>query len=140
MEKHDENSAKKDLNGVILEYTYPSQRVIGIHHVTSITQNKLDFKSPWPENGIKKEENFSGIEYKARKIQDGLYLVHWIDGFNHTVLLMDFVNKRTTCAAYLHGETEIWDVADWDRWKLPSTELKRYQGKDVPPQKEISKR
>ena len=71
-----------------------------------------------------------GVDYRARKIREELYLVHWIvDKQIHVTLLFDFVNKKTICAALMPGQTELWDVAYWDRWQLPSLALKKYQGK-----------
>ena len=135
--QYDEEALKRDLNGVLLDYTYPGG---GPHYVVTISLDKVDFRSPWPgeepEQPPPSEEPpregavtppSQGVDYRARKIQDGLYLVHWIVNWEiHVALLFDFVNKKTICAALMPGKTELWDVAHWDRWKLPRS-LSKYQ-------------
>ena len=138
----DENAVKNELNGVLAEYTYPGKEgTKGPHYVISIHVDKFDFSSPWP--GEKRAElpqtkeapkegvttpPTGGVDYRARKIQEGLYLVHWIVNWQvHVALLLDFVNHRTICAALMPGKTELFDVALWDRWKLPPA-LEKYQG------------
>lgn len=144
MESYDESAVKKDLDGVLLDYKYPGEG--GPHYVVSIRPDKLDFMSPWP--GEKKAEMpprmpqggvppvlppQGGVDYRTRRIQEGLYLVHWIVNKQiHVALLFDFVNKKTVCAALMPGQTELWDVACWDRWQLPSAALKKYQGQGHP--------
>jgi len=115
--------------------------------VVAIKLDKLDFLSPWPgekhtlpppqpipqADGTIIAPPPGGVDYRARKIQEGLYLVHWIVNKQiHVALLFDFVNKKTICAALMPGQTELWDVADWDRWQLPSGALQKYQGKGKP--------
>lgn len=99
--------------------------------------------SPWPgEKAVqtlsiltKQESQVAlaldgGMEYRTRMIQEGLYLVHWIDNNQiHIALLFDFINKKTTCAALMPG---LWDIASWDRWQLLSAALKKYHGKSHP--------
>jgi len=144
MENYDENEVKKDLDGVLLDYKYPGEK--GPHYVVAIRPDKLDFMSPWPgekatqpppsppqREGQPVRPPSGGVEYRARKIQDGLYLVHWIVNKQvHVALLFDFVNKKTICAALMPGAWELWDVAHWDRWQLPSKALKKYQGAGHP--------
>jgi hypothetical protein len=144
METYDESAVKKDLDGVLLDYKYPGKE--GPHYVVSIRPDKLDFSSPWPgekatqppprprqQEGPPVQPPQGGVEYRARKIQEGLYQVHWIVNKQiHVALLFDFVNKKTICAALMPGQTELWDVAYWDRWQLPSAALKKYQGKGNP--------
>ena len=144
MKTYDESAVKKDLDGVLLDYKYPGEK--GPHYVVSIRPDKLDFFSPWPgekaaplptpppqQEGPPVQPPAGGVEYRARRIQEGLYLVHWIVAKQvHVALLFDFVNKKTICAALMPGKTELWDVAHWDRWQLPSAALKKYQGKGLP--------
>jgi hypothetical protein len=145
METYDEAAAKKDLTGALLDYKYPGEK--GPHYVVSIKPDKVNFMSPWPgeehkippppppsSSSPQPQRTFvrppeGGPEYRARKIQDGLYLIHWIVNKQiHVALLLDFVNKKTICAALMPGQTELFDVAYWDRWMLPSEALKKYQG------------
>jgi hypothetical protein len=144
MEAYNENAVKRDLDGVLLDYKYPG--AAGPHYVVSIRTDKLDFMSPWPgekatnppppppqPDGTTVRPAAGGVDYRARQIQEGLYLVHWIVNKQiHVALLFDFVNKKTVCAALMPGQTELWDVAYWDRWQLPSASLKKYQGKGHP--------
>ena len=133
----EENSAKRDLDGIVLDYTYPGEN--GLHYVVAVHGDVLDFASPWPGETLDKPLGPSdhpaivfpegGVRYRARMIQEGLYLVHWIvEGKIHVTLLFDFINKKTICAALMPGQTELWDEAFWDRWSLPSEALKKYQG------------
>lgn len=144
METYDESAVKKDLAGVLLDYKYPGEK--GPHYVVSIKPDKLDFMSPWPgepprqpppspqrEEGQPVRPPRGGVDYRARKIQEGLYLVHWIVNKQiHVTLLLDFVNKKTIGAALMPGGWELWDVANWDRWQLPSEALIQYQGQGRP--------
>ncbi len=141
MAEYDEPAVKKDLDGVLLDYTYPGET--GPHYVVSIKPDKLDFRSPWPGETHKRPPPApvrqpgepprvtppsGGVDYRARKIQEGLYFVHWIVNKQiHVALLFDFVNKQTIAAALMPGAWELWDVAHWDRWILPSEALKKYQ-------------
>ena len=139
MESYDEAAAKKDLDGVLLDYTYPSGR----HYSPSIKIDKFDFTSPWPGEQRKAPPPRSqsagqgsivippsgGVDYHARKIQEGMYLVHWIVNKQiHVALILDFVNKRVFAAGLLPGQIEQWETTEWDRWVLPSEALKKYQG------------
>jgi hypothetical protein len=139
MEK--EVAAKIDLEGVLLDYQYPGET--GPHYVVAVHGDTIDFASPWPGETLVKPAGpvdhpavslpGGGVFYRGRKIQDGLYLVHWIvNGEIHVSLLFDFVNKKTICAALMPGKTELWDEAHWDRWVLPSEALKIYQGNGKP--------
>lgn len=131
---HDnEESAKRDLDGILLDYKYGEA---GPHYVVAVRGDVLDFAHPWPGETFSHPLEYpaavlegGGVKYRARKIQDGLYLVHWIvQGEIHVSLLFDFVNKKSICAALMPGKTELWDEAYWDRWVLPSEALKMYQG------------
>ena len=133
----DEAAVKKDLEGLLLDYVYPS----GLHYVVHIKPDKLDFTSPWPGEtrqppppGQERKGPIimppkGGVDYRARKIQEGLYEVHWIvENKVHVALIFDFVNKRTLAASLMPGEKEQFEEADWERWVLPSENLKKYQG------------
>lgn len=141
MSNYDEAAVKRDLDGVMLDYKYPGEQ--GPHYVVSINTEKLDFFAAWPgeprlipptppplaegEEALPPPEG--GVDYRARKIQEGLYLVHWIVMKKiHVALLFDFMNKQSICAALMPGQTELWDVAYWDRWIIPSAALQKYQG------------
>ncbi len=138
MPELDEKEVKKDLEGVLLDYVYPSER----HYVVTIKPDKLDFTSPWPGEQRRMPPPQAmrqgpppvippkgGVDYRARKIQEGLYLVHWIvENKVHVALIFDFVNKRTIAAALLPGQIEQFEMGYWDRWVLPSEALKKYQG------------
>jgi hypothetical protein len=131
-----------DLVGFVADYVYPS----GPAYVISFTKDKCDFSSPWPGEKRKqpppsKEPSkeppkegtvrppSAGVDYRARKIKDGLYLVHWIVNWEiHVALLLDFEEKRTICAALMPGKSELWDVAYWKRWIVPPA-LKKYEMK-----------
>lgn len=141
MEVYDELAVKKELDGVLLDYKYPGEK--GPHYVVSIHVDKLDFMSPWPgEKAVQPpppppvqtgsepvRPPVGGVEYRARKIQEGLYFVHWIVNKQiHVALLFDFVNKKTIAGALMPGGWELWDIAEWDRWQLPSEALRKYQG------------
>jgi len=146
MDSLEEAAAKRDLDGVLLDYTYAGPIPSGIpggHFVISLTLDRLDFSKPWPTEEataaflpVPQQQDVpprpvGGIDYRARKIQDGLYLIHWIhNDENHVALLLDFVNKRTCCAALLF-QCEMWEEASWDRWRLPSSALMIYQGRGV---------
>jgi hypothetical protein len=114
-----------DLIGFIVEYSYPS----GPHYILSFKSGIVDFRSPWPGEKREPPKGPEGdIYYKARKIKEGIYLVHWIVNWQaHIALLFDFEEKRTICAA-LMGKTELWDVGYWDRWIVPPS-LKKYEMK-----------
>lgn len=132
-----EESAKADLDGILLDYKYPGH--VGPHYVVAVHGDRLDFASPWPgetletpagpiDYPVTKLEG-GGVLYRARKIQEGMYLVHWIVlGEIHVALIFDFVNKKSICAALMPGKNELWEEAYWDRWSLPSEALKKYQG------------
>ena len=131
----DEKNAMKDLDGMLLDYQYPGET--GPHYVVSVQGDKLDFASPWPDGPVAARRAYAPlagegdrrVDYRARKMQEGLYLVHWIvKGEIHVALLFDFVKHKTTCAALMPGRTELWDEADWDRWYLPSEARKKHQG------------
>jgi hypothetical protein len=132
METCSERAVKKELDGVLIDYEYSSGQ--GRHHVVSLGPERLDFASPWPgEKAMGPPPPFrppeGGVEYRARKIQDGLYLIQWIvPNTSHIVLLFDFRNKKTVGAGLMPGQTELWDVGNWSRWQLPPA-LKQYQGK-----------
>lgn len=134
METCEERAVKKELDGVLIEYRYGAQPH---RHVVSLGPDRLDFASPWPgEKPAGPPPPFpppvGGVEYRARKIQEGLYLVQWIvPNTSHVVLLLDFGNKKTIGAGLMPGQTELWDVAHWERWRLPSV-LEKYQGKGCP--------
>lgn len=137
----DEASVKKDLEGLLLDYVYPS----GLHYTVHIKPDKLDFTSPWPgeqrrmppppKPGMERKGPMvippaGGVDYRARKLREGLYEVHWIvESKIHVALIFDFENKRTMAAALMPGQTEQFEEADWERWVLPSENLKKYQGK-----------
>lgn len=122
----DPTGETKELAGTRLEYTYPS----GLHYLLEIGRDTLTFTGgggaakappkPEPQTEGKVQPPSSGVPYRARKVREDLYLVHWIvQGQIHVALLLDFKEHRTICAALMPGKTELWDVAHWEKWEIP---------------------
>jgi hypothetical protein len=130
MEDYDENEAKKDLAGVFLDYTYEGESM-GHNVVLALGIDRVEFDKPWPgdEEITPPEDRPAGMsmENRARRIQQGLYLIHWLNRKgNHVALVLDFVDKKTFGAALLFGE-ELWAEGSWSRWMLSSSRLGQYQ-------------
>ncbi len=134
-DQNEDADDRDDLVGFVADYVYPN----GLHYVLSVERDKLDFFSPWPGEeragppevpqspaGVNAPDVTGGVDYRARKIREGLYMVHWIVNWEiHVTLLLDFERNRTICGALMPGKTELWDEASWDRWMIPAA-LKQY--------------
>ena len=62
------------------------------------------------------------VPYRARKVRDGLYLVHWVvkAASIHVALLLDFERGEVHVAALMPGGIEFFDIAKVEKIDRPS--------------------
>jgi MoaF N-terminal domain len=63
------------------------------------------------------------LPYRARKIRENLYLVHWInrEGHIHVALLLDFERRQVHVSALMPGGIEFFDIAEIEKAERPAT-------------------
>ena len=62
------------------------------------------------------------LPYRARKIREKLYMVHWInrEGHIHVTLLLDLERRHVHVSALMPGGIEFFDIAPIEKMDRPS--------------------
>jgi len=116
----------QEMKGLVLHYQYSTGR----EYQLSFDSETVAFVQ-FAETGGRKLDKPSEpgvMHYRARKVRDNLYLVHWINrsptmGNIHVALVVDLRGHVMHCSALMPGGIELFDearfiTADWDSHKL----------------------
>jgi len=122
----------QEMKGLVLHYQYSTGR----EYQLSFDSETVTFVQ-FAETGGRKLDKPSEpgvMHYRARKLRDQMYLVHWINrsptmGNIHVALVVDLRAHVMHCSALMPGGVELFDEAhfiteDWDgkslHWRAPS--------------------
>ncbi len=94
----------KELAGTTLLYQYTTGR----KYQLEFTPDEVSFVLATDSTGQKHY-----LPYRARKIRENLYMVHWIVKQNHihVTLLLDLEQDQVHVSALMPGGTEFFDIA-----------------------------
>jgi hypothetical protein len=103
----------KELKGLHLLYQYTSGR----EYQLDFDADTVTFLMHHDPHGVPGQVFTPGtLPYRARKLRDGLYLVHWLNrspdmGNIHVALIIDLKQKLMHCSALMPGGFELFDQA-----------------------------
>jgi MoaF N-terminal domain len=62
------------------------------------------------------------LPYRARKIRENLFLVHWLnrEGHIHVALLLDLERRQVHVSALMPGGIEFFDIAEIEKGERPT--------------------
>ncbi len=111
----------KELKGLHLLYKYSSGR----EYQLDFDADTVTFLLHNDPNGKPGDVHTPGtMHYLARKIRDGLYLVHWLNrspemGNIHVALIVDLKRRLMHVSAIMPGGFELFDMAHFEEmsWK-----------------------
>ena len=111
----------KELKGLHLLYQYTSGR----EYQLDFDADTVTFLMHHDPHGKPGEVFTPGtMHYRARKLRDGLYLVHWLNrsptmGNIHVALVIDLKQRLMHCSALMPGGFELFDMAHFEAmsWK-----------------------
>lgn len=63
------------------------------------------------------------LPYRARKIRENLYMVHWLnrEGHIHVTLLLDLERRQVHVSALMPGGIEFFDLAEIEKTERPKS-------------------
>jgi hypothetical protein len=111
----------KELKGLHLLYQYTSGR----EYQLDFDADTVTFLMHHDPHGTPGQVFTPGtMHYRARKLRDGLYLVHWLNrsptmGNIHVALVIDLKQRLMHCSALMPGGFELFDMAHFESmsWK-----------------------
>jgi phenolic acid decarboxylase len=119
LEDHIGGPATKDLAGTRLLYTYST----GItYELIFDADDTVRFRQPDVPISPDAPKPKHPVTYRARKIRQNLYLVHWLlrdVAIVHVTLLIDFEEQHVHVCAYMPGGWEFFDMATFKEVERP---------------------
>jgi len=111
----------KELKGLHLLYRYTSGR----EYQLDFDADTVTFLLHHDPHGKPGDVHTSAtLHYRARKLRDGLYLVHWLNrsptmGNIHVALIIDLQRRLMHASAIMPGGFELFDMAHFESmsWK-----------------------
>ena len=96
-----------ELAGLTLQYKYTTGREYRIW----FTEDEITFLMV---NAVEPDAKPKSLPYRARKLGDEMYLVHWLvpGRVGHISLVADLKNKKMHVAGLMPGKIEFFDIAD----------------------------